>query len=152
MNVKLNDNDATDDIFINLATTNQTDNDIKAGIGANTRKMPADAAAPFPPLNISQIGYVCPTIQQNAAKKTCDSTQKNFKNNTSAVPFNASISNVMSANFLFPVLKTFVAPVLFEPKFLRSIPSQSFDNRKPLGTDPTIYPITHATSVFMSCT
>jgi hypothetical protein len=57
MNVKLKANDATEDIFINFTTVAQTDSAIKAGIGANTRKIPADTATPLPPLNMSQIGY-----------------------------------------------------------------------------------------------
>jgi hypothetical protein len=87
-------------------------------------------------------------MQQKEAKRTGDSMQKNFKNNANTVPFNASISNVMNANFLFPVLRTFVAPVLLEPNSLRSIPLENFVNKNPLGIEPTIYPIAHAISRF----
>lgn len=64
-------------------------------------------------------------------------------------PLDTSINNVKKANFLFPDLKTFVAPVLFEPNSLRSMPLENLVNKKPVGIEPTRYPMMHNTKKFI---
>ena len=51
------------------------------------------------------------------------------------------ISNkrVVAAKNLFPVLRTFVAPIFPEPIFLKSIFPKIFVNMSPKGIDPLIY-------------
>ena len=56
INEKVKAMEAIDEILINLAKTSQITIDIPAKNGAKIRKVPAEVATPFPPLNPSQIG------------------------------------------------------------------------------------------------
>ena len=55
-------------------------------------------------------------------------------------PLPASIINVKKANFLLPVLKTFVAPIFPLPIFLISPNPDNLVNINPKGIDPIRYP------------
>ena len=52
------------------------------------------------------------------------------------IPFNISKNKVRAAIVLFPVLKTFVAPIFFEPIFLKSLFKKIFVSIKPNGKEP----------------
>ena len=55
---------------------------------------------------------------------------------TGTYPFKTSKKRVNTASNLFPVLKTFVAPILPEPIFLISKFLKIFVKIKPKGIDP----------------
>ncbi len=79
-------------------------------MGAKIKKVPAAGAAPFPPLNFSQIGKTCPIMQMKAEINPI-SGESNSPEYVAKDPFNMSDNNVKKANF-FPVsLKTLVVPV-----------------------------------------
>ena len=113
--------EAIDDILTNFASINHIAMDIDANKGESIRKIPADVATPFPPLNPNQIGYTCPIRQQKTATRYQALLENAFAPRTNSAPFNASPSNVHSANDLPPLLRTFVAPVLCDPRSLTSI-------------------------------
>ena len=69
--------------------------------------------------------------------------------NVKASPFDKSHKSVRAASFLFPVRKTFVAPMLFDPKARKSMPFLYLVNKKPDGTDPKKYPIKHQIKKFI---
>jgi hypothetical protein len=149
VNDKQNDKEAMEETFTNFTTIPQTIAEIKAVNGDNVKKIPAEVATPFPPLNFSQMGYTCPTKQKKEEIYRANSSE-NIKTKTeNANPLKTSNNNVIIASFLFPVLKTFVAPVLFDPKFLKSIPFTTFVNKKPDGIEPTKYPKMHKNNKFI---
>ena len=55
---------------------------------------------------------------------------------TGMYPFKTSSSKVRNARNLFPVLRTFVAPMFPDPIFLMSFFFKSLININPNGTDP----------------
>ena len=55
---------------------------------------------------------------------------------TGIIPFDISKNKVRPAIILFPVLKTFVAPIFFEPIFLKSLFKKIFVSIKPNGIEP----------------
>lgn len=61
--------EAIDEIFKNFANIAQIAIEKMANSGDITRNIPAEVATPFPPLNLSQTGYECPTIQKKTATK-----------------------------------------------------------------------------------
>ncbi len=141
--------DAIDDIFTNFANINHIAMDIEANRGERTRKMPADVATPFPPLNPNQIGYTCPIWQQKTAERYQQSSENAFAIKTNSAPFKTSPSKVHMANVLPPLLKMFVAPVLCDPTSLTSICLQNFINKKPVGIEPIKYPRQHNQNKFI---
>ena len=54
-------------------------------------------------------------------------------------PFIESNISVVKAKYLFPVLKTFVAPIFPDPIFLISCPLKNFVIIKPKGIEPHKY-------------
>ena len=46
---------------------------------------------------------------------------------------------VAKAKYLFPVLRTLVAPIFLDPMFLISLPLKNLVKIKPKGTDPQKY-------------
>ena len=112
--------EAMEEIFTNFAKIAQIVIEIKANNGDKTANIPAEVATPFPPLNLSHIGYTCPNKQQKTAIKKYESSEAMRANNVNIIPFMASPKRVKSARILCPLLKTFVAPVLCEPTFLIS--------------------------------
>ena len=58
---------------------------------------------------------------------------------TGMYPFTASKIKVAVAKILFPVLRTFVAPILPDPIFLTSWFVKNLVNNKPKGIDPLRY-------------
>ena len=61
--------EAIEEIFKNFAKIAQIDMDINAYSGERTTNIPADVATPFPPLNLSQIGYVWPIMHKKTAMR-----------------------------------------------------------------------------------
>ena len=54
-------------------------------------------------------------------------------------PFEMSSKSVITAKDVFPVLRTFVAPILPEPIFLISILLKTLERRRPRGIEPHMY-------------
>ena len=104
----------------------------------NANKIPKYVATPFPPLNFSHTGKICPknTTRQD---KLINSGKYFIVMITGKYPFNISKAKVKIASTLFPVRKTFVAPIFPEPIFLTSFPWKVFVKIKPKGTDPLRY-------------
>lgn len=130
-------NEAIEDFLVTLAIIIQTIAEINANIGDSAKNVPAVVAAPFPPLNCSQIGKTWPIIQLEHIYKYIWLAWKNFNPMyATKVPFKASDSSVMRASFLLPVLNTLVVPILCEPIFLISIPARFLVYKYPNGMDP----------------
>ena len=55
---------------------------------------------------------------------------------TGTYPFKASKIRVKKAKYLFPALRTLVAPIFPEPIFLTSFPLNNLVKIKPKGIDP----------------
>ena len=122
--------------YLNIRlTTNHVK--IKRKLNSNdmANSIPRYVATPLPPLNFNQIGKTCPKkvmMQDNWVN-----SGKYFKEIiTGTYPFNTSNKSVIAASNLFPVLRTFVAPILPEPIFLISKFPKVFDKIKPKGIDP----------------
>ena len=62
------------------------------------------------------------------------------------MPFKKSKRRVKNAASLFPVRKTFVAPIFPDPTFRKSPSPRIFDIRMPKGIEPAKYPNTQAAS------
>ena len=101
-------------------------------------KIPKKVATPFPPLNFNQIGNRCPRKANNA--DNCNSSGKKcLVNKTGIYPFNISNKRVVKAKYLFPVLRTLVAPTFPEPISLISCPIKILVKIKAKGIDPQKY-------------
>ena len=74
----------------------------------------------FPPLKFNHIGKTWPrkTVREHNIIK---SGNKFIQIITGTYPFNASKIRVIPAKYLFPDLKTLVAPILPDPIFLISV-------------------------------
>ena len=96
---------------------------------------PKYVATPFPPLNFSHIGKTWPrkTVREHNIIK---SGNKFIQIITGTYPFNASKIRVIPAKYLFPDLKTLVAPILPDPIFLISVLIKILVKRRPKGIDP----------------
>jgi hypothetical protein len=142
-NEPINEIDAIDEILAILATKPHTTAAIIESIGEIASKIPAAVATPFPPLKHNQTGNTWPIIQHKHGTKStkAESTVLTLQTDTMA-PLATSRINVINANLLSPVLRTFVVPVLPDPNFLRSIPFLNFASKKPDGIEPTKYPTT----------
>jgi hypothetical protein len=135
-----------DDIFVNLAVMAQKNRDNRVINGENTRKTPAEVETPLPPLNFSQIGNMCPRMQKKDEANVSNGSQKILMPPATTIPLQASRRRVNKATFFPPDRRTLVAPVLPEPQVLISIPLHSFVKMKPVGNEPTMYPINNGHS------
>ena len=81
------------------------------------RRIPSPVAMPFPPLNLSQTGNMCPRIAVNATIKT-SSEDKNAKANLTEInPLAISPIRTKIAGFRPSVLAVLVKPILPLPFF-----------------------------------
>ena len=87
----------------------------------NKKITPIVVAIPLPPLNLSHTGKQCPKIANNPERTEIFSEINWFKKIIGTIPFKISNNNVNKAANLLPVLKTFVAPIFPDPKFLKSM-------------------------------
>ena len=100
--------------------------------------MPRYVATPFPPLNLNQIGKICPKKAIKAESCKC-SGRNCCVMITGIYPFKISNIRVIAAKYLFPVLRTFVAPILPEPIFLISLSLKNLVKINPEGIEPLKY-------------
>ena len=100
--------------------------------------MPALVLTPLPPLNFSQMGQLWPAT---AAMPHARSSQlgapetSSGKQNAGTKPLTASRTNAATPQLLPTHRNTFVAPMLPEPTFCRSMPFRRAMSN-PLGIDP----------------
>ena len=96
---------------------------------------PKYVATPFPPLKFNHIGKTWPrkTVREHNIIK---SGNKFIQIITGTYPFNASKIRVIPAKYLFPDLKTLVAPILPDPIFLISVLIKILVITRPKGIDP----------------
>ncbi|MFH1901459.1 MAG: hypothetical protein ABIK26_04315 [Candidatus Omnitrophota bacterium] len=90
----------------------------------NALTAPKLVATPLPPLNFKKIGQLCPATTAQEAKRKIQLGEKGKSNLTKQEgknPFKKSKINTNIPHFFPTTLKTFVAPILPEPKFLISI-------------------------------
>tara|TARA_Y100001936_G_C15847497_1_gene545398 strand:+ start:387 stop:737 length:351 start_codon:yes stop_codon:yes gene_type:complete len=112
---------------------------IKPIITLIANNTPINVATPFPPLNFNQIGNICPKIIN---KPNMEIKRKSFdwkiygKKNNGKKPLEMSNNKTIRAKTLFPVLKTFVAPILPDPIFLISPNPNNLVKIKAKGIDP----------------
>ena len=100
--------------------------------------IPRYVAIPFPPLNFIQIGNMWPRKAIRPDKKI-KFGKKYFVIKIGTIPLEMSKNKVRAAINLFPVLNTLVAPILFEPIFLTSLPKNNLVKIKPKGIEPNRY-------------
>ena len=103
----------------------------------NPSNAPRKVATPLPPLNPSQIGNRCPMKAETPA--TCAASLPKYRDaiNTGARPLHESNISVAAAADLFPVLSTFVVPMLPEPVCLMSPSPRTLVITNPNAIDPT---------------
>ena len=112
---------------------------IKPIIALIANNTPINVATPFPPLNFNQIGNICPKIIN---KPNMEMKRKSFEwkiyveKNNGKKPLEMSNNKTIKAKTLFPVLKTFVAPILPDPIFLISPNPNNLVKIKAKGIDP----------------
>ena len=97
--------------------------------------MPKYVATPFPPLNFNHTGNKCPKKTNNEEKRI-NSGKYCLVIIMTTYPFKTSRVRVIAAKYLFPVLKTLVAPIFPDPIFLISPWPNILVINKPKGTDP----------------
>ena len=119
-------------------TTNQEKINKKLNWSDKANNIPRYVATPFPPLNLSQIGKRCPK-NANRDDKWINSGKCCEVIITAKYPFETSNKRVVKAKYLFPVLRTFVAPIFPDPIFLISTLLKIFVNISPKGTEPHKY-------------
>ncbi len=127
------------DEYLNIkAVTNQTKMNRINNCVDRAPNIPKYVATPFPPLNFSHKGKICPknTI---SAERFVNSGKYLIVIITGIYPLRTSRHNVEKAKILFPVLRTFVVPILPEPIFLMSLLWNIFVNIRPKGIEPLIY-------------
>ena len=117
---------------------------IQVNINSNVKlydranKTPIKVATPFPPLNFSHIGKICPRKTSNA-----DNWINSGKNClviiTAIYPLRISRIRVEKAKYLFPVLRTLVAPMFPDPTSLISFPQKVLVKINPKGIEPQRY-------------
>ena len=127
------------DEYLNIKdTTTQVKINKKLSCNDRANKIPRYVATPFPPRNLSQIGNMCP--KKTIIHDKCKNSGKYFSVMiTGKYPFNISNKRVRIAKNLFPVRRTFVAPIFPDPIFLISIFPKIFPNIKPKGMEPLKY-------------
>ena len=111
-------------------------------------KIPAAVAIPFPPLNNKKGLNIWPNIDNKLKLKKRVINNSSFRVCLKVISAKYSIIklldiskiNVNAAINLFPVLKTFVAPMLPDPIFLISPYPEIFTIIKPKGMDAIIKP------------
>lgn len=138
---------AASEEYLNVkAIINQTAKTTTATGQQVTIKNPKLDATPLPPLNLSHIGKLCPrTPHAPAIKEALTLTASELLTSipaiVAAIPaLKTSQRTVISANVLFPVRKTFVAPIFPEPIFLISPYPVTLVKISPKGIEPTRYP------------
>ncbi len=129
--------DDKDEYLVMKAISAQDKQKINPSLIDKTRRIPRQVATPLPPLNFNQTGNICPRIAARPDKKT-KFGKKTSVMRTAALPFKISRNKVRIAKSLFPVLKTFVAPIFLDPIVLISFFKKVFVNIKPNGTEPNI--------------
>ena len=102
--------------------------------------MPTYVATPLPPLNFNHTGKTWPRNIDNE-DKNINSEKLNLIISNGITVFKKSNNNVVYPINLFPVRKTFVAPVLPEPISLISCFKNIFVNKNPNGIEPIVYDI-----------
>ena len=136
--------------YLNIKATVIQDNinsNVKLYDRAN--KIPKKVATPFPPLNFSHIGKICPRKTSNA-----DNWINSGKNClviiTAIYPLRISRIRVEKAKYLFPALRTLVAPIFPDPTSLISLPLKVLVKIKPKGIDPHKYEKTATKKISIS--
>ena len=102
-----------------------------------TNITPYVVATPFPPLNLSHKGNMCPSTTANAAATAQSGPQNDEAIKVAAEPFPMSKTKVAPARPLFPVRSMLVAPMLPEPIFLGSVVFVILLRSKPNETEPS---------------
>ena len=132
-----NIDDKDENLKMRETTTQVNINKIASG-SDKANNIPKYVATPFPPLNFSQTGKMWPKKTNKA--DSCVNSGKNFRVKIIGIyPLRTSNNNVVKAKYLFPVLRTFVAPMFPEPTFLISWLEKSLVMMSPKGTEPLIY-------------
>ena len=96
-------------------------------------------ATPLPPLNFNQIGKICPIIAKWQRKIVLINSillKYKFIIINGTIPLIISRKSTINAKYLFPVLRTLVAPTFPEPIFLISPNPNIFVSKYPKGIDP----------------
>ena len=101
-------------------------------------KIPKYVATPFPPLKFNHTGNRCPK-KANKQESSINSGEKCFVIIIGMYPLRASKISVPTAKYLFPVLRTLVAPILPDPLFLISLLVNSLVSIRPKGIEPHKY-------------
>lgn len=111
-------------------------------------KIPAAVAIPFPPLNNKKGLNIWPNMDNKLKLKKRVINNSSLSIDLKSISAKYSIMklldisniNVNTAINLFPVLKTFVAPILPDPIFLISPYPEIFTIIRPKGIEPIIKP------------
>ena len=125
--------------YLNIkAITNQANINNKKDCIDKAPSIPKNVATPLPPLNFNQNGKIWPkkTIR---AERFIKSGKYLTVIITGTNPFMISKTKVRIARILFPVLRTFVAPIFPEPIVLMSCFIKVLVNINPNGIDPDTY-------------
>ena len=138
------------DEYLNIKATVIQDNiNNKVKLYDKANKIPKKVATPFPPLNFSHIGKICPRKTSNA--DNCNNSGKNCLVIITAIyPLRISRIRVAMAKYLFPVLRTLVAPMFPDPTSLISLPLKALVKIKPKGIDPQKYEKTPTKKISIS--
>lgn len=91
-------------------------------IGFTPSKTPSDVETPFPPLNLSHIGNICPITAHAPIKKDISFGKKFLQKKGIANPFSKSSANTIAPTFLPSTRTAFVAPIFPDPNFRISLP------------------------------
>ena len=131
---------------------NETTSHVKINNKLNCKdkanNIPKYVATPFPPLNFSHTGNKCPKKTNNEEKRI-NSGKYCFVIIMTTYPFKTSRVRVIAAKYLFPVLKTLVAPIFPDPISLTSFPVKIFVKSKPKGIEPRKYDIRETKKMFI---
>ena len=100
---------------------------------------PKKVETPFPPLNLNQMGNICPRI---AARRATEVRQgRSGAKAIAKAPFAASPKKVPIPSIFPPTRQALVAPIFPEPCARISPCPKIFPRRTPTGIEPTRYPI-----------
>ena len=132
--------DETEEYLNIKETTTHVKINNKLNCKDNANNIPKYVATPFPPLNFNHTGNKCPKKTNNEAT-IINSGKYCFVIIIATYPFKTSRTRVVAAKYLFPVLKTLVAPIFPDPIFLTSFPVKIFVKSKPKGIEPIKYDI-----------
>ena len=119
----------------NLNTSSQISALAKPTGQESTKITPKVVATPLPPLNLSQIGNMCPRTTANAAIAE-QSGPYSEPAKVAIKPLPRSSPKVAAAKPLFPARSTLVAPILPDPTVLGSVFPANFDRSNPKGMEP----------------